>query len=93
MKIFHCDHCDQLVFFENTICVNCGRSLAYLPDVAEIASFDPGAGSKFSPAAGLGRSYRLCSNYPQYQICNWAVPTTDPNPLCRSCRLTRIIPD
>ena len=25
MKIFHCDHCDQLVFFENTACVSCGQ--------------------------------------------------------------------
>lgn len=23
MKVFHCGHCDQLVFFENTICVRC----------------------------------------------------------------------
>ena len=30
MKIFHCDHCDNLVFFENTHCVNCGHVLAFL---------------------------------------------------------------
>ena len=23
MKIFHCDHCQQLVFFENIRCVKC----------------------------------------------------------------------
>ena len=38
-------------------------------------------------------SYRLCANYVEHNICNWAVPIDDPNLLCRSCRLTRVIPD
>ena len=40
MKIFHCDHCDHLVFFENTHCVNCGHVLAFLPDLFEIGSLE-----------------------------------------------------
>ena len=40
MKIFHCDHCQQLVFFENTHCVSCGHVLAFLPDLLEIASLE-----------------------------------------------------
>ena len=40
-----------------------------------------------------GRTYRLCANYTQYNVCNWAVPSDDPNPLCTSCRLTQVIPD
>jgi hypothetical protein len=43
--------------------------------------------------AAAGRTYRLCSNYAQQQICNWAVVGEDSNPLCVSCRLTRVIPD
>lgn len=38
-------------------------------------------------------AYRLCANYSQNQVCNWAVPADDPNPLCLSCRLTPVIPD
>jgi hypothetical protein len=37
--------------------------------------------------------YRLCANYRNFGVCNWAVPAGDPDPLCRSCRLTRVIPD
>lgn len=37
MKIFHCNHCRQLVFFENIQCVKCGHALAYLPDQADMA--------------------------------------------------------
>ena len=40
-----------------------------------------------------GTLFRLCSNYSGPQICNWAVPVEDSNPLCRSCQLTRTLPD
>jgi hypothetical protein len=47
---------------------------------------EPGADS-------TNRAYRLCVNYTQHNVCNWAIPTDDPAPLCSSCRLTRVIPD
>jgi hypothetical protein len=101
MKVFHCDHCGHLLFFENTQCVKCGRTVAYLPDLALVGSLDASA----EPAAGggetwrsplegaAGRVYRLCANYSSQSVCNWAVDASDPNPLCLSCRLTRVIPD
>jgi hypothetical protein len=95
MRIFHCDHCDHLVFFENHSCVSCGRQLAFLPDIAEIGSLDAGApGTWVSPLAGASPAgYRLCANYTAYNVCNWAIPADDPDTLCPSCRLTRAIPD
>ncbi len=95
MKVFHCDHCQQLVFFENTRCVKCGHDLAYLPDIAEMGSLESAGENLWrSTARGAeGKAYRLCRNYSVENVCNWAVPEADPNPLCRSCRLTHIIPD
>jgi len=95
MRIFHCDHCDHLVFFENHSCVSCGRQLAFLPDIVEIGSLDPGAeGTWVSPLAGASPTgYRLCDNYTAQNVCNWAIPADDPHTLCTSCRLTRVIPD
>ena len=95
MKIFHCGHCDQLVFFENTTCVNCGHALAYLPDRTEVSALEPvGADRWRAVATGNGeKRYRLCVNYSKERVCNWAVPDDDPNPYCQSCRLTRVIPD
>ena len=47
-----------------------------------------------SPIPGAcAQGYRLCRNYAYDNVCNWALPATDPNALCRSCRLTRVIPD
>jgi hypothetical protein len=95
MRIFHCDHCDHLLFFENHSCVSCGRQLAFLPDIAEIGSLDPAAeGTWVSPLAGASPTgYRLCENYTTQNVCNWAIPAEDPHELCSSCRLTRVIPD
>jgi len=99
MRIFHCDHCGQLLFFENTECVNCRHRVAYLPDAKVVGSLDPsstpdGAGLWSSPLARANRGgYRLCQNYTIELICNWAVPATETNPLCISCRTTRVIPN
>lgn len=75
MKVFHCDHCDQLLFFENVTCMRCGRALAYLPELADLVSLDrlepaaPGLWS--SPRAG--KTLRLCANYVAHDVCNVAV--------------------
>ena len=92
MKVFHCDHCGQLLFFENVNCVRCGRALAFVPELHELTSLDPVGDNQWrSPLAAM--ALRLCENYPKYNVCNWALSASDPNPLCRSCRLTRTIPN
>jgi hypothetical protein len=69
--------------------------LAYLPDVAQMASLDPLDGGLWrSPVAtSRGQTYRQCANYAEQQVCNWAVVASDPQALCISCRLTHVIPD
>jgi hypothetical protein len=91
MKIFHCDHCQQLVFFENVSCVKCGRALAYLPDAIDIASLEPAEDSIWQTR--VGKAYRLCDNYTKEKVCNWAVPAETSEVLCESCRMTCVIPD
>lgn len=96
MKIFHCDHCDQLVFFESSRCTRCERLLAFLPDAGDVGALAPSGDDRWrrETATGpIGPEYRLCTNYRDHSVCNWAVPAADPNPLCASCRLTRVIPD
>ena len=82
MKVFHCDHCALLVFFESSTCVRCGRTLAYVPEVGRIVSLAPD-----------DPRYRLCENYTKYNVCNWALPVGDDQVLCRACRLTKTIPN
>ncbi len=100
MRTFDCDHCGQPLFFENVQCLRCGSALAFLPDRLALAAIEPvpgedglwrRRGARARPPAD--RSYRLCRNNTEHQACNFAVPVDDPNPLCVSCRQTRILPD
>ena len=93
MRIFHCDHCQQLVFFENSRCVNCEHALAYLPDLADIGSLESAGANLWRSLGAEERAYRLCRNYSHENVCNWAIPAEDPHTLCLSCRLTRVIPN
>jgi hypothetical protein len=82
MKTFHCEHCEHVLFFENTVCVGCGRGIGFAPDVLEMRSFDAGAGP-----------YRQCANYRAHQVCNWLLGADEAGELCCCCALTAIIPD
>lgn len=78
MRAFACDNCGQLLFFENSLCLRCGRALGFVPSRLDIVELGQ------PEAAGL----RKCANAVLAQ-CNWMVEEGDPDPLCRSCRLTR----
>lgn len=93
MKVFHCDHCQQLVFFENVSCVRCGHALAYLPDADDIASLEPADSDGNVWQSSGGKAYRLCQNYRKEKVCNWALPAESREVLCDSCRITSVIPD
>jgi hypothetical protein len=97
MKVFHCDHCGHLLFFENTQCLSCGHRVAYLPDLELVGSLEPDAADPTRWSSPLqragGRTYRLCRNYTEYDVCNWAIDMSDEHLLCISCRLTHVVPD
>jgi hypothetical protein len=95
MKTFHCTHCQNLVFFENVKCLSCEHSLAYLPDCNRMAALEQGKDGPWrQPDSDRGdRAYKLCVNYTEHNVCNWAIPVEDPENLCISCRLTPVIPD
>jgi len=86
--------CKQLLFFENVQCLYCGHALAYLPDQGEMAAMIARPDNLWCvEGREADPPYRLCANYTANQICNWAVPSFDPELLCQSCRLTLTIPD
>jgi len=94
MKVFHCESCGNLLFFENSTCVTCGHTVAFLPDTREVRSLEPKAdGVWASVTAGDPGRYRLCRNYVETKVCNWAVLADEGQEYCSSCRLTDVIPD
>jgi len=79
MKLFSCDHCQQTLYFENSLCVSCGGVLAYDPDAAKLATLKPGD--------------RRCRNALEGDACNWLVSGGAEAAYCRSCELSSVIPD
>jgi hypothetical protein len=95
MKRFHCSHCQNLVVLENDHCTACGNRLAFVPEHREMVSWgarDTEADTERTLGPS-GTAYRLCRNYVEHNICNWAVAADEPSGLCVSCRLTSVIPD
>jgi hypothetical protein len=95
MKIFYCDHCGNLVFFENVQCLNCQHSLGFLPDVLDLSALEPSTNDSWRALTSTvkDRLYRQCQNGREHGVCNWLVPVEDTNPLCLACRMNQTIPD
>jgi hypothetical protein len=90
MRLFECQNCGQLVYFENTQCERCGFALGFLPDAAMMTALQPEAGA-FKPLANQSRPVSYCGNF-AHGACNWLIDTRD-GPLCEACKLNRTIPD
>jgi len=82
VQAFHCPTCRRLVFFHNFGCLSCGAGLGYDPVTRSIVAF----------AGGAAEPWRSCGNR-VVADCNWLVAASDPNDLCRSCRLTAVRPN
>jgi len=94
MKTAPCT-CGQLLFFENTICVNCHREVGFLPDIMTLASLELDQDGTYIPNLGKQQShYKKCQNYAVANVCNWMVPAENTAEcFCVSCRLNTMIPD
>jgi hypothetical protein len=95
MKAFECDHCGNLLFFENVSCLRCHHMLGFVPELIDLRALEPLEGNLWKPlghSASSGR-YRQCQNTTEHNVCHWMVLATDENALCHSCRLNLVIPD
>jgi hypothetical protein len=92
MKLFSCQGCGELLYFENIRCENCGRALGYLTDMTEISALDPVEGGGWAALAAPRGGYKFCRNY-DAGMCNWMVPADDETGFCAACRHNRVVPD
>lgn len=92
MKLFKCQNCNQLLYFENTRCERCGYALGYLWEERELSALMPLEGGQWQALAAPTRLYRYCDNA-NYDVCNWLVPVEAPDALCAACQLNNTIPN
>jgi hypothetical protein len=97
MKLFKCDVCGQLLYFENQVCEKCRHRLGYLAlrnDLVALAPLGEGApgGEAWVNASGGSARHRFCSNA-AYDACNWLLPSDSQEQYCIACRHNRLVPD
>jgi hypothetical protein len=80
MRHYQCT-CGNILFFDNTACLQCGTEVGYDPSGDQMAVLTRDA------------AFQRCANGLQYGVCNWVVARGEAGALCSSCLLNRTIPD
>ena len=92
MKLFRCQVCDNIIYFENRTCGRCGHRLGYVPELEVMAALEPAGGKSWTPLEGDSGPRRFCANA-DYDVCNWLTPAEGQDRLCVACRHNDTIPE
>ena len=91
MKLFKCQHCGQLLYFENTGCERCGHRLGFISEIMTLSAVEP-EGDAWRALAVNKKTFRFCANA-EFDVCNWMVDAGGPEKFCAACRHNRTVPD
>jgi hypothetical protein len=91
MKLFQCQYCGQMLYFENTHCERCGHRLGYLPEAGTLSALEE-EDDGWRALASAGQLHHSCANA-GHDACNWLIPADAAESLCQACRHNRMIPD
>jgi hypothetical protein len=97
MQLFKCQHCSQLLFFENKLCESCHHRLGYIPADFQLSALKPANanapdGGEWTALSSPGSRFRFCDNAKE-GVCNWLVPASSHERYCLACRHNRTVPD
>jgi hypothetical protein len=94
LKLFKCQNCGQILYFENSVCEKCSHSLGYDPALGTLLALEPLKGQRniWQAVGAAGKSYLACSNA-TFGVCNWLVDSTEGNTFCLCCRHNATVPD
>jgi len=91
MKVFTCDNCNQLLYFENSTCLNCNHTVGF--DAVQFSMLALNSSSNsYSSVHNNNTAVRFCANA-VHGTCNWLIPVDQASPFCPACALNRTIPD
>jgi hypothetical protein len=91
MKLFKCQVCSQVLYFENTTCDKCGFRLGYEPKRNVLYALEQ-HDATWRIVGESDTAYRFCANV-GYDVCNWLIDASDGGDFCLACRHNGIIPD
>jgi hypothetical protein len=92
MRLFKCQACDNILYFENHTCERCGHRLAYMPEATMLSALEPLGNNRWQPLAAPEQQRFLCSNA-AHDACNWLVAPGAADAYCAACRHNHLIPN
>jgi hypothetical protein len=91
MKLFECQSCGNILYFENRYCGRCGHRVGFLPETETMTALDAD-GAAWRPIKSGGASRLFCANA-EYDACNWMVSENSQEIYCLACRHNGQVPD
>jgi hypothetical protein len=91
VRLFVCQACGNILYFENRSCARCGHRLGFLPECVTLAALKPD-GERFATVTDGIRDRAFCANA-RYNACNWLVEPKRGELYCWGCRHNGIVPD
>ena len=91
MKLFVCQACKNILYFENRSCGRCGHQLAFLPERQTLSAIEPSAAG-FRTLADRGDGRFFCANA-EHDACNWLLEPGETSGYCRACRHNGTVPN
>ena len=95
MRTYSC-LCGNTLFFDNSLCLACGREVGFCPHCRQIVTLVPADdGAYVCGNAKCGTELVKCFNYAEHDVCNRCVEaeSAPEGPLCDCCRFNATIPD
>jgi hypothetical protein len=89
MKLFSCQNCSSVFYFENRACGRCGHALGYALEQQLLRILDQN-GQRVQASDRKQRV--LCANA-ALDGCNWLVPEDQTGGYCIACRYNGTVPD
>jgi hypothetical protein len=99
VKLFVCQACGNVLYFENRACERCGHRVAFRPDMETMSALEPEGEAaeaadvaRWTTLGDTGPGRMLCRNA-DYDACNWLTDADDGTGYCRACRHNGTVPD
>ena len=91
MRLYTCDNCHNLLYFENDTCLKCGHTVGFDPGKLDLISITTSDNIEYIDVTDSSARYRHCDNR-SHGVCNWLIGINDHSSYCIACQLNRTIP-
>lgn len=91
MKLFSCKHCNNTLYFENSMCLSCRNPIGFDSTQLSMLTIQKNKTDAFYTDLQSKKTYKYCQNATE-ATCNWLIPASSTSSFCVACELNRTIP-